>query len=524
MKYRILCTDGFAKPGLNRLEADPNLEVEFCATLSHDELLGKIEGFDGLIVRSASQVSRDVIERGKDLKIIARAGVGTDNINIEAATERGIMVVNAPSGNTTSTAELTFSMILALARHIPQVSRLMAEGKWEKKRFRGNEIAHKKLGIIGMGRIGCEVAKRALAFDMIVLGFDPYLSDEKFKTLGVRKASLEEVCREADYITVHSPLTEETENLITAKEIGMMKKEACIINCARGGIVNERDLAGALREGRIAGAALDVFTKEPFEDTIFQGLDNCILTPHLGASTAEAQDAVAVEAAAAVSQYFTEGLSPNAVNLAGAEGMNWQKFKNHISLSEKLGALVSQLAGGGISRITLISQSGLPHLITLAAIKGAFEHLSNGQITFVNAENIARGRGVAIAEEVIGIKPDFAEAFGVKAMTDEGEFEAWGAVLPDGAIKITNCGDYRVEIDPEGVILFIHNIDRPGVIGGVCTVLGDHGINIAEMQNVRRSLGAEALTVIGVDGAVDPEALKRINEIDGVTDVKLVRL
>ncbi|MFH1830395.1 MAG: phosphoglycerate dehydrogenase [Pseudomonadota bacterium] len=524
MKYRILCTDGFAKSGLARLEADSNLEVEFCASLSHEELIDKIEGFDGLIVRSSSKVSRDVIERGKGLKVIARAGVGTDNIDIDAATERGIMVVNAPAGNTTSTAELTFSMILALARHIPQAARLMAEGKWEKKRFKGSEIAHKKLGIIGMGRIGYEVAKRALAFDMIVLGFDPYLSDEKFESLGVKKAGLEEICRQADYITIHTPLTKETENLIAAKEIGMMKQEACIVNCARGGIVNERDLANALKEGRITGAALDVFTKEPFDDTIFQGLDNCILTPHLGASTAEAQDAVAVEAAAAVSQYFSEGISPNAVNLAGADGISWQKFKNHISLSEKLGSLVSQLAGGGISKITLICQSGLPRLITLAAIKGAFEHLSDGQVTFVNAEAIARGRGVAIAGEVTGIKPDFAEAFGIKITTSKGEFEAWGAVLPDGTTKITNCGEYRVEIDPEGAILFIHNVDRPGVIGGVCTVLGSQGINIAEMQNVRKSQGTEALTIIGVDKTVDAKSLEKIAEVDGVTDVKLVRL
>ena len=524
MKYRVLCTDGFGAAGLERLRKDPNIEVEFKDKLSHDELLGIIDGFDGLIVRSASQVGRDVIEKGPKLKIVARAGVGTDNIDIDAATERGIMVVNAPAGNTTSTAELSFSMLLALARHIPQAAGLMAQGKWEKKRFKGNEVAHKTLGIIGMGRIGREVAKRARAFEMDVMGLDPYLPDEKFKALGVTKASLEEILTSADYITIHSPLTPETENMISAKEIAKMKPTACIINCARGGIINEGDLAEALKEGRIAGAALDVYTKDPYEETIFQGLDNCVLTPHLGASTSEAQDAVAVEAANAVAQYFREGLSPNAVNLAGADGSVWQQFRNHVSLAEKLGSLASQLAGGGTKRITLISDKGLPRLIALSAIKGAFSRVSDDQITFVNAEAAAKDRGVAIAEEIAGKQPDFSEAFGVKVTGKDAEFEAWGAVLADGTTKITNVGDWRVEIDPWGTILFIHNADQPGVIGKVATILGTDGVNIAEMQNVRRSQGADALTIIGVDGNVRDETLEKIANEDGVTDVRLVYL
>lgn len=524
MKQRILCTDGFSKAGLKKLEEDANLEVEFRDKLSHDELLGLIEGFDGLVVRSASKVGRDVVERGQRLKIIARAGVGTDNIDIDAATERGIMVVNAPAGNTTSTAELAFSMLLSLARHIPQASRLMAEGKWEKKRFKGSEVAHKTLGIVGMGRIGREVARRARAFEMNVMGLDPYLSDEKFKALGATRATLDEILAEADYITIHSPLTPETENMISAEQISKMKPTAYIINCARGGIVNEADLAKALKEGRIAGAALDVYTKEPYEEKIFDGLENCVLTPHLGASTSEAQEAVAVEAANAISQYFREGLSPNAVNLAGADGSVWQKFRNHIALAEKLGTLASQLAGGGIARITLICDKGLPRLIALSAIKGAFSRVSDDQITFVNAEAAAKDRGVAIAEELAGKGSDFADSFGVKVTTDEGEFEAWGAVLADGTTKITNVGDWRVEIDPEGTILFIHNADQPGVIGRVATVLGKKGVNIAEMQNVRRSQGADALTIIGVDGEVGKDTLKSIAGEEGVTDVKLVHL
>ena len=524
MRYRILCTDGFAESGLAELKRRDNIEVESRPKLSHDELLGCIEGFDGLIVRSASNVSRDVIERGTNLKIVARAGVGTDNIDIDAATERGILVVNAPAGNTVSTTELAFTMIMSLARHVPQAARLMADGKWEKKRFKGTELAHKTLGIVGMGRIGREVARRALAFDMRVIGFDPYLSDDAFDSQGVRKVAIDELLGEADYITIHSPLTKETENLISAREIGLMKPTAYIVNCARGGIVNERDLANALREERIAGAALDVFTKEPFDGAMFKGLGNVILTPHLGASTSEAQDAVAVEAAAAVAQYLTEGMGPNAVNLAGADGRTWQKFKGHISLAEKLGALTSQLSGGRAKKVTFLAAAGLPRLIALAAIKGIFSATADGQITFVNAERAARDRGVAIAEEIVSEEVDFPGSIGVRFTSEEGEIEAWGTVLADGTTKIVRVGDYRVEMNPTGSILFIHNADKPGVIGRVTTLLGADGVNIAEMQNVRLRQGEDALTIIGIDGAAGAETLKRVEDEEGVTRVKLVHL
>ncbi|MFA4874624.1 MAG: hydroxyacid dehydrogenase [bacterium] len=315
MTFKILCTDGFSKAGLDELAKNTAFEVAFIKALTHEELLEKIHPFNALIIRSASRVSADVIEAGKSLRIIARAGVGVDNIDVPAATRRNIMVINAPAGNTVSTAELSFGMLLALARHIPQAACAMANGKWEKKKFQGTEVAKKVLGVIGMGRVGREVARRAMAFRMTVVGFDPFLDADQFDAAGVERVALDKIFKTADYITVHTPLTPETENLISAKEFKMMKPSACVINCARGGIVNEADLAEALRQKTIAGAALDVYTKEPFESTIFQGLDNCILTPHLGASTNEAQDAVAVEAAYEVAQYLTTGQCANCVNL-----------------------------------------------------------------------------------------------------------------------------------------------------------------------------------------------------------------
>lgn len=305
MKYKILCTDGLSEVAIDKLKKLDLFEVVYEKSITHEDLLKKIPDFHGLIVRSASTVSKDIIEAGKNLKIVVRAGVGTDNIDANAASEKGISVSNTPDGNTRSTAELTFGMLLALSRHIPQAACLMSQGVWEKKKFSGTEVANKTLGLIGVGRVGREVAKRAIAFNIKVLGSDPFLTAEKFNEIGVKQSSLEDIYKNSDYISIHTPLTHETKNLITSRELSTMKKTVRIINCARGGIINEEDLAVALKNGTIAGAAIDVFTKEPYDKDIFRGLENIIMTPHLGASTKEAQDAVAIEAAEKIIQFFS---------------------------------------------------------------------------------------------------------------------------------------------------------------------------------------------------------------------------
>lgn len=523
MKFRILCTDGFSKAGIEELKRCPLLDVELIDKLAHEELLSCIADYDALIVRSASHVSRDVIERGARLKVVARAGVGTDNIDLEAATERGILVVNAPAGNSTSTAELAFAMIIALARHIPQAARAMSEGRWEKKKFQGSELAYKTLGIVGLGRIGRVLARRAQAFDMKVMGYDPYLSAEKFASLGVVKSSLEDIYRHADYISVHTPLTAETTNMIGASQFAMMKPTVRLINCARGGIIDEEALAQALKEGRIGGAALDVFTEEPFTREIFKGLDNVILTPHLGASTAEAQEAVAREAANAVVQFFTEGLSQSAVNLP-AEGQDLKQYRNHILLSEKLGALLAQLTTDAIDRIAFCATVSLPHILTLAAIKGVLSQRESDTVTLVNAANVAQQHSIGIAEEVLADQQDFAGAIGVKIGVAQHELEAWGAILPDGTAKITGCMGYRIEVDPAGTLVFIQNYDQPGVIGRVSTALGENGVNIAEMQNVRHDRGGEALTIIRVDGEIPQAAFEQITKDPGIKRARIAHL
>ncbi len=524
MTYKVLCTDGFSEAGLNELKKCSELDVTYEPSLTHEDLVNKIGSYNALIVRSASKVSRDVIEKGNNLKIIVRAGVGTDNIDLEAATAQGILVANAPAGNSVSTAELTFAMLISLARNIPQAACTMAEGKWEKKRFKGEEIYHKNLGIIGMGRIGREVARRAQAFEMNVMGYDPYLTKEQFEAIKVKPATVEEICKQADYITVHTPLTAETENIITTKQISLMKTTTRIINCARGGIVNEKDLATALKEKRIAGAALDVFTTEPFNEDYFKGLDNCVLTPHLGASTGEAQDAVAIEASQGVIQFFTEGISSTAVNLVGADQKTWQEFRSHISLAEHLGSLATQLGSGGISKIVFCSSREMPRLLTLASLKGAFSTITDANITLVNAENFAQERGTSVGSEVSSLDQDLKETIGVKVFSDAGEVQVWGKVLADETLKIIRCNDYRLNIDPEGYILFIHNEDTPGVIGRICTILGENRVNIAEMQNVRKNKGAEALTIIGIDEEISSKTIEQIAQEKDIKDVKLVKL
>jgi D-3-phosphoglycerate dehydrogenase len=522
MKYNVLCTDGFAAAGVEELKKSGLIEPTYIKSLAHEELLGKIGGFDGLIVRSSSQVTKDIVEAGKHLKIIARAGVGVDNIDVDAATKQGILVINAPAGNTVSAAELTMGMILSLARRIPQAAKAMSEGRWEKKKFQGTEIAGKTLGIIGLGRIGREVARRAASFNMQIAGFDPFLGREQFASLGVSSSTKEDIYKNADYITVHTPLTDDTCNMITMRELKMMKNSVCVINCARGGIINESDLAQALRNGIIAGAALDVFSREPFEDTLFRELENCITTPHLGASTTEAQDAVAIESAREIVQFFKEGFSINAVNLPAGDPQAFFSLKNHIVLAERLGSFAFQLCRQEVKKVTFISTKRHPELVTLAVLKGVLSNIVSDAISFVNAGIIANQRGIKISEEVEA--SDYEDAIGVRISSPRGNTEIFGTIFSDGTQQIVRCDGYNVAMEPFGRILFIKNIDQPGVIGRICSILGDNKINISEMKNVRKTKGTDALTVISFDGELPKKVLQKIKDEKGINDAIEIRL
>ncbi|MBI2092102.1 MAG: phosphoglycerate dehydrogenase [Deltaproteobacteria bacterium] len=522
MKFHVLCTDGFATAGIEALKKSRLIEPTYVKSLTHEDLLKTIGGFDGLIVRSASQVTKDIVEAGKKLKIIARAGVGIDNIDVEAATKQGILVINAPAGNTVSAAELTMGMILSLARRIPQAAKAMSEGRWEKKKFQGSELAGKTLGIIGLGRIGREVARRAASFNMQLIGFDPFLGKEQFASLGVLPSTKEDIYKNADYITVHTPLTDDTCNMITMRELKTMKKPACVINCARGGIINEQDLAQALANGVIAGAALDVFSREPFEDALFRKLENCITTPHLGASTAEAQDAVAVESAREVVQFFKEGFSANAVNLPAGDPQAIFSLRNHILLAERLGSFAFQLCRQEVKKVTFISTKRLPELVTLAALKGVLSNIVSDAISLVNASIVANQRGIKISEEVEA--SDYEDAIGVRISSSERNIEITGTIFSDGTQQIVRCDGYNVTMEPFGRILFIKNADQPGVIGRICSILGDNKINISEMKNARKTKGTDALTVISFDNELPKKVMQKIKDEKGVNDAIEIRL
>ena len=522
--HRVLCTDSFAGAGLARLQESSDFEVSSVEPQPEEKLISLIKDFDAIVVRSATKVSRAVIEAGDRLKIIARAGIGVDNIDIAAATERGIFVINAPLGNTTSTAELSFAMLMSLSRNIPQAAASMAAGKWEKKRYKGSEIAQKTLAVIGLGRVGKEVAKRGSAFKMNVIGYDPYVTKEQATSFGVELKSLDEIYRSADYITLHTPLTKETENLITAKELALMKPTTRIINCARGGIVNEKDLANALREKIIAGAALDVYTVEPFNSDLFVGLDNCVTTPHLGASTAEAQNAVGVEIAQSLNHFFANGFVHSAINLPPMDAASLENARPQLALAEKLGIVAERLVSGAPKTITFSSNIENGQIFTLAAVKGVLTRTATRPPSFVNVLKRAKEREIDIIEQKIGSEPGRNPLFGVKLSTTDGEVNLRGELFDSGVSRITRFNEFYLDLQAKGNLLFVKGPDKPGVIAQVCTILGDEGVNIAEMHNMRNSPGQTALTAMRLDAPLAQTTLEKLEQENDVQWVKAVTL
>lgn len=529
MKYKILVTDKLDKEGVEILKKYPELEVIEKETLKGDDLKKELQGYDAIIVRSETKLTRDIIEASSGLKVIARAGVGVDNIDVQAATEKGIVVMNAPSGNTISTAEHTFAMMLSLARKIPFAHISLAkEGKWDRKSFKGNELYGKTLGIIGMGKIGTEVALRAKAFGMKILAFDPFVSEEKAEQLGIELSSLEKIYKESDFITVHTPLTEKTKGMIGKKEIEMMKKSVKIINCARGGIIDEEALANALKEGRIAGAAIDVFSKEPPFEPRNPLLDapNCILVPHLGASTAEAQFNVAVESAEAVANFFVHGMIVNSVNMPSISKEVYQQIKSYIELSEKMGAFIAQLVEGQTEEVKLSYYGDIKEtsLITKAFLKGMFEPFMGDTVNYVNSTITATSRGIKVSEEKEEISTDYNNIVAVNVKTDKDNITLWGTVHSNNKGRIVKINDYYFEVETEGNLVVIYNEDKPGVIGNIGTIMGTHNINIASMKVGRDKRQNLALTIINIDSPLSDDAYNQLKNVPGIKVVKKIKL
>ncbi|MBR1647363.1 MAG: phosphoglycerate dehydrogenase [Selenomonadaceae bacterium] len=515
--FHILAADGIANEGIELLKE--NFDVEVRDKISHEELLEIIPTFDALIVRSASKVSADVLERGVNLKIIGRAGVGVDNIDVQAATARGIIVINSPDGNTIAATEHTFAMMLAVSRNIPQANQVMHAGGWDRKKFVGVELRNKTLGIIGLGKIGAGVAKRAQSFDMKVIAYDPFVSEERAKSLGVTLTELNELFATSDYITVHMPLTNKTRDMISLPQMKTMKPTVRLINCARGGIINEKDLATALTEKIISGAAIDVFDGEPLaEDSPLRNLPNIILTPHLGASTVEAQIGVSVDVAKGIIDALNNRPVATAVNLPHIPSHVLEKLTPYLDLAERLGRTIMGLSREPISNVQVKINGKIAEmnssLISTAVLKGILSSALAGNVNLVNANLLATERGIHLSEVKSSAARDFANLVTVSANKNV----VTGSLFGNEG-RIVEINNFRVDVDPHARILICPHINRPGVIGMVGTLLAQHKINISGMNVGKTAIEGTSLMVLTVDNPIPQDVLDEMKSLDPIFDV-----
>lgn len=525
---KILVADKISGEGLETLKKVGEVDVK--TGLPEAELVKIIPEYDALIVRSETKVTANIIKAGKKLKIIGRAGVGVDNIDCPAATKYGVIVVNSPEGNTIAAAEQTMALIFALARNIPQAYNSMLEGKWERSKFMGVELYNKTLGVVGLGKIGSRVAGYAMAAGMNVIAYDPFVSEERAKKIGVTLKKLDELTSEADFITLHLPKTEETFHLIDKARIEKMKTGVRIINCARGGIVDEAALLEGIASGKIAGAALDVFEKEPLSaDSPLLKNSKVIVAPHLGASTIEAQVNVAVDVAEQVAEVLSGGQAKAAVNIPSMRPDILGPVKPFLALAEQLGSFVSQLAEGPIKAVEIgylgeVAEKEVAPL-TIAILKGILEPIVQEGVNFVNAALIAKERDIKVTEFKEKEISDFVNLISVKVTTEKETRQVAGSLFGTFGPRIVRIDGFRVNAEPEGYLLIVPNVDRPGMIGKIGTLLGQNEINIASMDVGRSSVGGQAVMVINIDNTVPKEILEKIRQIDGISGPpKLVKL
>jgi len=521
---KILVSDPLHEKGIDVLEKTEGFEVEVDTSLTHEELLGIIKNYHALVIRSSTKVTEEVIEAAHRLKVIGRAGIGLDNVDIGAASKRGIVVMNTPDGNVITTAEHAVAMLMALSRNIPQAVASMRSRKWEKKLFRGKELFNKTLGVIGIGRIGRIVADRARGMKMNIVAYDPYIPGETIDKMGVEPVSLDGLLARSDCITVHTPFTPETRNLINRECFAKMKRGVLLVNCARGGIVNEHDLYEALKEGIVAGAALDVFEKEPPGDNPLLDLDNVIATPHLGASTDEAQENVAVAVASQIIDYLKRGTVRNAVNVPSVDGEVLVRLRPYLTLAERLGSLLGQITKGGILEVAvdyigeLANYDTVP--LTVSLTKGVLTPIVGDEVNFVNAPVLARERDIRISESKRSEAEDFTSLITVRMKTTERENTVSGTTFGKQDPRIVRVNDFRLEAPLEGHLLLIYNIDTPGTIGAIGTCLGRHRINIATMDVGQVIEQGQNIIMMRTDTPVPVEVQE---ELLGLGNVKFVQ-
>ncbi|HLB03125.1 MAG TPA: phosphoglycerate dehydrogenase [Nitrospiria bacterium] len=525
---KVLISDHLSPQGIEVLKRG-GLQVEVRTKLTPEELIREMGGYEGLVIRSGTQVTSAVIEAAGRLKVIGRAGSGLDNVDLDAATRRGIVVMNTPGGNTVTTAEHTMALLLSLARAIPQATASVKAGRWEKQKFMGVELYNKNLGVIGLGQIGGYVAKLAQGFMMNVIAFDPYLSEDRAKKMGIEQVTLEDLFRRSDFISIHTPLTPETKNLINAQSIAKMKDGVRIVNCARGGIVNEADLYQALVAKKVAGAAFDVFEKEPADSqNPLLTLDNFICSPHLGAATTEAQENVALAIAEQIVDYLVHGVIRNAVNLPSIPADILPAVRPYLILAEKLGAFAAQVLEGGLEKVAIEYRGDVANLattpITVAALRGLLNPILEDSVNYVNAPVIAKERGIEIKETRSTDAGDFTSLIILELQAGKGVVRVGGTLYRRKDPRIVDLNGFPLEVVPEGHMLVLSNLDQPGVIGSLGNFLGRHQINIASMQLGREKPGGKAISVIGIDASVTPDLLQEIKKLPHILSAKQIKL
>ena len=527
---KVLVCDPISQTGIEHLQQQNGLEtIVLDRCHSEEELLPIMKDVSAMAVRSETKVTKTILEAAPEMRIVGRAGVGVDNIDIEAATQNGVIVMNTPGGNTTATCELTFSMMMALARKIPQAHGSMVAGEWNRKAFKGVELYGKTLGVLGMGRIGGEVARRAVAFGMRVMAYDPYITPSRAKALQVELASLEDIYAAADFITVHMPMTDETRGMLNKYTFATMKPNVRLLNCARGGIINEADLCEALKDGKIGGAALDVYESEPLaKDSPLRNCPNLILTPHLGASTVEAQDNVGLEVAQGISDYLLQGSLMNSINMPSLDAQTSAKVQPYLRLGEKMGVLLAKLGQVGTERLA-ITYGGLAtelpgDPIARSIIKGFLGAAEGEEVNLVNVRSMAKERGLVVEEIKSTQQVDFREWLHIRAWAGEEKVSVAGSFFGLAQHpRIVRLNSQPVEIVPDGILFMMTNKDRPGIVGHLGTVLGNHGVNIANMSLGRDLEGGQALTALNIDSIPPAECLAELEADPDIGTIRIVQ-
>ena len=502
------------------------IEVDEKTGLSKDELMAIIGEYDGLAIRSATKVTKEVLEAATSLKVVGRAGIGVDNVDIPAATAKGVVVMNTPFGNSITTAEHAIALMFALARELPAADTSTQAGKWEKNRFMGVELTNKTLGLIGAGNIGSIVADRALGLRMKVIAYDPFLSAERAIDLGIEKVELEELLGRADFITLHTPLTDQTRNILSRENLAKTRKGVRIINCARGGLIDEAALKDMLESGHVAGAALDVFTEEPAKANALFGAPGLVATPHLGASTTEAQVNVAIQVAEQMSDFLVRGGVSNALNMPSLSAEEAPKLRPYMALAEQLGSLVGQLAHGSIAGLSIETEGAAAELNMkpiVSAVLAGFMRVHSDTVNMVNAPVLAKERGLDVREVRHDREGDYHTLLRVVAHTQAGERSVSGTLFGNGAPRLVDLFGIKVEAELQGEMIYIVNEDAPGFIGRVGTTLGEAGVNIGTFQLGRREAGGEAVLLLSVDSHVEPKLVDQICALPGVKHVKPLR-